>query len=124
MNLEEMVAKLARTAYRSGRTDAWRKVKCLNRQEFVIGGWMRADKPGWELRSLLVGYYEKGKLMFAARRGRASAWPPVASATITVCPSATLTMAPDGREDRLLRAETSALSDSPAWCCPCRPPGP
>ena len=49
--------------------DAWRKVKCLNRQEFVIGGWMESDKAGRALRSLLLGYYEGGKLVFAGKAG-------------------------------------------------------
>ena len=44
-------------------------MKCLNRQEFVIGGWMASDKPGRELRSLLLGYYQRGKLIFAGKAG-------------------------------------------------------
>ena len=63
------MSKLATAPYRSGRSDAWRKVKCLNRQEFVIGGWMDSDKAGRALRSLLLGYYEKGKLIFAGKAG-------------------------------------------------------
>ena len=39
-----------------GRTEEWLKVKCLHRQEFVIGGWMASDKPGRSLKSLLLGY--------------------------------------------------------------------
>ena len=46
LRLEGIVSKLARLPYRSGRSDAWRKIKCLNRQEFVIGGWMSSDRPG------------------------------------------------------------------------------
>jgi bifunctional non-homologous end joining protein LigD len=44
-------------------------VKCLNPQEFVIGGWMRSDKRGRDLRSLLLGYYDRGKLIFAGKAG-------------------------------------------------------
>jgi bifunctional non-homologous end joining protein LigD len=69
LHLEGIVSKLATARYRPGRSDAWQKVKCLNRQEFVVGGWMRSAKPGRELRSLLLGYYEKGKLMFAGKAG-------------------------------------------------------
>jgi bifunctional non-homologous end joining protein LigD len=67
--LEGIVAKRAAAAYRSGRTEDCLKVKCLSRQEFVIGGWMRSDKPGRELRSLLLGYYDRGKLIFAGKAG-------------------------------------------------------
>ena len=68
-HLEGIVAKRAAAPYSSGRTEDWLKVKCLNRQEFVIGGWMRSDKPGRELRSLLLGYYDRGKLVFAGKAG-------------------------------------------------------
>jgi len=68
-HLEGIVSKLATSPYRSGRSDAWLKVKCLSRQEFVIGGWMASDKPGRALRSVLLGYYEGGKLIFAGKAG-------------------------------------------------------
>ena len=68
-HLEGIVAKRAAAPYRSGRTEDWLKVKCLNRQEFVIGGWMESDKRGRSLRSLLLGYYDGGKLIFAGKAG-------------------------------------------------------
>jgi bifunctional non-homologous end joining protein LigD len=68
-HLEGIVAKRAAAPYSSGRTEDWLKVKCLNRQEFVIGGWMASDKPGRSLRSLLLGYYDRGKLVFAGKAG-------------------------------------------------------
>jgi bifunctional non-homologous end joining protein LigD len=42
---------------------------CLNRQEFVVGGWMASEKEGRSLRSLLLGCYEGGKLVFAGKAG-------------------------------------------------------
>ena len=38
LGLEGVVSKLASAPYRSRRTDKWLKVKCLLRQEMVIGG--------------------------------------------------------------------------------------
>jgi bifunctional non-homologous end joining protein LigD len=38
LRLEGIVSKRAAMPYRSRRTEDWLKVKCLNRQEFVIGG--------------------------------------------------------------------------------------
>jgi bifunctional non-homologous end joining protein LigD len=67
--LEGIVSKRAAAPYRSRRTEDWLKVKCLNRQEFVIGGWMASDKPGRSLRSLLLGYHDRGKLVFAGKAG-------------------------------------------------------
>jgi bifunctional non-homologous end joining protein LigD len=69
-HLEGIVSKFATAPYRSARTDHWRKVKCLNRQEFVIGGWQDSDKQGRSLKSLLLGYYDRaGKLVFAGKAG-------------------------------------------------------
>jgi bifunctional non-homologous end joining protein LigD len=63
--LEGVVAKRADSIYRPGqRTDAWIKVKFSPRQEFVIGGY----KPnGRTLDSVVVGYYEGTRLLFAAQ---------------------------------------------------------
>jgi bifunctional non-homologous end joining protein LigD len=69
LNLEGIVSKLARSSYRSGRDAAWQKVKCRLRQEFVGGGWRQSDAAGRTLSSLLVGYYDKGSLIFAGKLG-------------------------------------------------------
>jgi bifunctional non-homologous end joining protein LigD len=69
MGLEGIVSKRADAPYRSGRTGAWIKAKCTQRQEFVIGGYLPSEKTGRGLRSLLVGYHEDGKLKYAGRVG-------------------------------------------------------
>ena len=69
MGLEGVVSKRADAPYRSGRTGAWIKSKCTERQEFVIGGYLPSEKSGRGLRSLLVGYHEGGKLHYAGRVG-------------------------------------------------------
>lgn len=69
MGLEGVVSKRADAPYRSGRGPTWVKSKCTARQEFVIGGYLPSDKTGRGLRSLLVGYYEAGKLHYAGRVG-------------------------------------------------------
>ena len=70
LGLEGIVSKLARSPYRPRRTTEWLKVKCLLRQEMVIGGWQDSDKQGRSLRSLLLGYYDRaGKLVFAGKAG-------------------------------------------------------
>ena len=61
------MAKRLDSPYRPGRrTDEWLKVKHINRQELVIGGWLpgKGARAG-RLGALLVGYYEPG-----ARGGR------------------------------------------------------
>jgi ATP-dependent DNA ligase len=63
--LEGVVAKRDDSTYRPGqRTDAWIKVKFSPRQEFVIGGY----RPnGRSIDSVVVGYYEGKRLLFAAQ---------------------------------------------------------
>ncbi|RVD74067.1 DNA ligase D [Mesorhizobium sp. M4A.F.Ca.ET.029.04.2.1] len=69
MGLEGVVSKRADAPYRSGRGLTWVKSKCTLRQEFVIGGYLPSEKTGRGLRSLLVGYHERGKLHYAGRVG-------------------------------------------------------
>jgi bifunctional non-homologous end joining protein LigD len=70
LGLEGIVSKLAKSPYRPRRTTEWLKVKCLQRQEMVIGGWQESDKQGRSLKSLLLGYYcRTGRLVFAGKSG-------------------------------------------------------
>ena len=63
--LEGVVAKRAGSTYRPGqRTDAWVKVKFSPRQEFVIGG---CKMNGRSIDSVVVGYYDGRRLLFAAQ---------------------------------------------------------
>src|SRR5207302_1832508 len=55
--------------YTSGRSGDWVKVKCLGREELVIGGFTlsTADRRG--IGALLVGYFEREQLIYAGRVG-------------------------------------------------------
>ncbi len=65
LQLEGVVAKRRRSIYEPGRRSAsWIKVKFNRRQEFVIGGFKPNDA---NLESVVVGYYESRKLLFAGR---------------------------------------------------------
>jgi bifunctional non-homologous end joining protein LigD len=63
--LEGVVAKRRDSLYRAGtRVTTWLKFKLSKAQEFVIGGY----KPdAGSFQSILVGYYEAKKLMFAGK---------------------------------------------------------
>ncbi|SFD83390.1 DNA ligase D [Roseivivax sediminis] len=65
---EGIVSKKADAPYRGTRTKTWRKVKCVNRQEFVVGGFTRSDKDR-PFASLLVGEYQDGDLIYRGRVG-------------------------------------------------------
>ena len=69
LGLEGIICKRADAPYRSGRGDAWVKVKCTERSEFVIGGYVPSTVSPGMIGSLVVGYYDKGKLVHAGRVG-------------------------------------------------------
>src|SRR5262249_23495547 len=64
-----IVSKRANARYRTGRVGDWLKTKCTKRQEVVIGGWRLSTASPREIGSLLVGYYDRGKLRYAGGVG-------------------------------------------------------
>jgi bifunctional non-homologous end joining protein LigD len=67
--IEGIVSKLADSVYESTRTRTWVKVKCIKRQEFVIAGFTLSDKDFPGFGALILGVYDKGKLIYAGRAG-------------------------------------------------------
>lgn len=67
--IEGIVSKLKSSLYDSTRSKSWVKVKCLKRQEFVIAGYLPSEKGFPGFGALVLGVYEKGKLVFAGRAG-------------------------------------------------------
>jgi len=66
MDLEGVISKRLDAPYVSGRADSWTKSKCRGGQEVVIGAWRGA--PG-KFRSLMVGTFQGGKLVYMGRVG-------------------------------------------------------
>jgi bifunctional non-homologous end joining protein LigD len=66
---EGIISKKADAPYRGTRTKCWLKVKCIQRQEFVIVGWTPSDKKGRGFRSLLLGAYEGKELRYVGKVG-------------------------------------------------------
>jgi bifunctional non-homologous end joining protein LigD len=68
--LEGLIAKRLDSAYEAGRrSGAWRKIKCLREQEFVIGGFTAPRGGRSHFGALLVGYYRGKELIFAGKVG-------------------------------------------------------
>jgi len=68
--LEGIIAKRRDLPYEAGRrSGAWRKIKCLREQEFVIGGFTSPRGSRSHFGALLIGYYRGGKLIFAGKVG-------------------------------------------------------
>jgi bifunctional non-homologous end joining protein LigD len=70
LSLEGIVSKRRDAPYDTGRGRSWLKVKCLRRQEVVIGGFTDPGGSRTGLGALLVGVHEKGAgLVYAGKVG-------------------------------------------------------
>jgi bifunctional non-homologous end joining protein LigD len=70
MHVEGIVSKRIDAPYTPGNRGLWRKVKCLNRAEFVVVGWTEPEGRRPYLGALLLAYYDPdGRLFYAGRVG-------------------------------------------------------
>jgi bifunctional non-homologous end joining protein LigD len=70
LGLEGIVSKRRDAPYRAGRSTAWLKVKCGEREELVVVGFTDAAGARSGFGALLMGYYRPdGKLVYAGRVG-------------------------------------------------------
>lgn len=69
LGLEGMISKRRRSPYRSGRSDNWLKVKCVQSEPFVIGGFT-VQSGRTQMRALIVGVHDpRGRLVYVGRVG-------------------------------------------------------
>ena len=67
---EGLIAKHAESKYRSGkRSPDWAKLKIIQEQEFVIGGWTEPRQTRAYFGALLLGVYEGDALVYAGHTG-------------------------------------------------------
>jgi DNA ligase D-like protein (predicted ligase) len=66
---EGLIAKNASSPYEGRRSRNWLKLKCVNEQEFVVGGFTDPRGTREDFGALLVGYYENGELRYAGLVG-------------------------------------------------------
>jgi bifunctional non-homologous end joining protein LigD len=69
LGLEGVISKRRDRPYRSGRGDDWLKIKCTERQEFVVAGYLPSSVSSSAIGSLVLGYYEEGELKPAGKTG-------------------------------------------------------
>ena len=70
LGLEGLIGKEAKSTYASGRSRSWIKLKCRQRQDFVIGGFTQPQGSRQGFGALLVGFYDaRGKLQYAGKVG-------------------------------------------------------
>lgn len=66
---EGLIAKKADSEYVHQRSPNWLKLKCVNQQEFVIGGYTDPEGERIGFGALLLGFYENGALRYAGKVG-------------------------------------------------------
>src|SRR5262249_42974715 len=69
MHLEGVISKRRDAPYRAGRGSDWIKTKCLQKDEFVIGGFTDPERSREGIGALLVGYHDHGKLHYVGKVG-------------------------------------------------------
>ena len=70
LRVEGIISKRADAPYSPGNRGLWVKVKCLNREEFVVVGWTDPEGSRPWLGALLLAYYDpNGRLVYAGRVG-------------------------------------------------------
>ena len=69
MGLEGVISKWRDCPYRSGRRDDWLKIKCVQRQEFVVVGYLLSTVSSKAIGALVLGVYEAGTLVYVGRVG-------------------------------------------------------
>ncbi len=70
LKLEGIIGKKTNSVYSGGtRNGDWVKIKCDNRQEFVIGGFTKTDKNISGISALLLGVYQDKDFVYVGRVG-------------------------------------------------------
>ena len=119
-SFEGLVAKRRDSRYEPGlRSGAWMKMRVNQGQEFVIGGYTPGTR---NFDALIIGYYEQGRLLFAART-RAGFTPAIRQQVFRAfrglessdCPFANL---PEARSGRWGEGLTKAKMANCRWLKP------
>jgi len=69
LDWEGVIAKRIESPYVGVRSHDWLKFKCIMKQELVIGGYTEPKGTRSYFGALLVGYYDKGKFIYAGKVG-------------------------------------------------------
>src|SRR5262249_58770362 len=70
MSLEGVVSKRADAPYQPGRSRSWLKAKCIQEQEFVVGGFTDPEGSRTGIGALLLGVHDdSGRLVYVGKVG-------------------------------------------------------
>lgn len=70
LGLEGIISKNVESTYLEKRSKSWLKIKCSQRQEFIIGGYLPPQRSRQYFRSLFLGVFnEEGELVYSGNVG-------------------------------------------------------
>jgi bifunctional non-homologous end joining protein LigD len=69
LGLEGVICKRLDKPYRSGRHSDWLKAKCIQTDEFVIGGYLDSTAVRNAIGALALGYYDNKRFIYVGRVG-------------------------------------------------------
>lgn len=122
LGLEGVISKLRDAPYASGRGKDWIKSKCSERQEFVVAGYVPSSVSNSAIGSLILGYFDKGKLIYAGRVGTgfsnkvaAELFHRLDGMSIAKSPFARKLTAEEARQARFVRPELVAEVEFRNW---------
>lgn len=69
LGVEGIISKRADGPHAAGRGKDWLKIKNIERQEFVVGGYVQSSTGQKAVGALLMGEYRDGKLAYAGKVG-------------------------------------------------------
>jgi bifunctional non-homologous end joining protein LigD len=67
--MEGIISKRANSAYRSGRSDQWLKIKAVETREFIVVGYTQPKGSRQGIGALLLAHEQGGRLVYAGRVG-------------------------------------------------------
>jgi bifunctional non-homologous end joining protein LigD len=122
LGLEGVISKQKDAPYRSGRGKGWIKSKCLERQEFVVAGFVPSSTIRKAIGSLVLGVHDKDRLVHAGRVGTGFSHKVaedllkrLAKLKVEKSPFARTLSADEARQVRFVRPELVAEVEFRAW---------
>ena len=122
LSLEGIISKLRHAPYHSGRGKDWIKSKCSERQEFVVAGYVPSSVSNSAIGSLILGHFDKGKLIYAGRVGTgysnkvaAELFRRLEDMSIAKSPFSRKLTAEEARQARFVRPELVAEVEFRSW---------
>jgi len=119
LSLEGIISKHVDARYSPGNRGLWVKVKCENREKFMVVGWTDPEGTRPWLGALLLAYYDPdGRLVYAGRAGTGIDHAELGRLWRRLRPLATPEMPLDKAPPRTNRFGSPLVLSRVHWVCP------